>query len=127
MGGSERLFSKAMARFCSSICFRAAHLIVRGHAGVLGFDGDGLRGVDTNVDDLVADAQPVELRGFRGLGAEGETAVGVEGHRTDLVDACQSHVLEIEHGVLGVCNLSFNVELFSAAGSQDGRRGTYHQ
>ena len=90
---------------------RALHLILGGHSRALCLYGNGLRGVDGDVDNLVVDAQAVELRSLCGLVAEAEVTIGIELCRVENLGAGQSDVLKVEHGVLGVGNLTLDVKL----------------
>ena len=52
---------------------------------------------------------------IRRRSTEGEIAVATEFHGVEHLDALQSDILEIEHRVAGIGNLSFDVELVIAA------------
>ena len=100
---------------------RAADGVVRGHAGIFALDLYGLGGVDADVDDLVGNAQAVELGRLGRIATKGETAVAAQRHGVEHLDALQSDILEIEHGVGGIGNLPLDLELVVAA------RGSSHR
>ena len=94
-----------------------ADLVLRGHLRIGSLDGHRLGRVDGDVDNLVADAQSVELGSLRSLAAEREAAVGTELDGVDRCDFADADVLQIEHGVLCLGDVSLYVKFLFAARS----------
>ena len=93
---------------------RTAHLILGGHLRILCLEGHRLCRVDAHVDNLVVDAQTIELGGLGLLVGKGEGTVLVEFHGVEHRHLLQPHILEVEHGVLGIRNSTFNMEFLLA-------------
>ena len=91
------------------------HLVLRGHRRVRSFHRDILCGVDSNIDDLPRDTQPIVLWGVRCLAVKGERAVLVEFHRVYSHRSIEAHILEIEQRVFSVCDDTRDVEFLSSA------------
>ena len=105
---------------------RTADFVLGGHLRILGLNGDGLRGINAHIDDLVGDSQTVEFRGCGAFFAEGEIALVAQFHGVEDVDAFETHVLEIEHGVGGIADLSFHIEFLMTARCRDERTDSYN-
>ena len=89
---------------------RTLHCVVRSHAGILSLHGYRLCRVDADIDYLCCYAQAIELRGIGLRAAETESAVLTEFHRVGLHRSVKTHVLKIEHRVLGVRNVTVYLE-----------------
>ena len=109
---------------------RAFHRVARGHRGVRGVHDDALRRVNAQVDYLPGYAQAVELGRLGRLVGEAELSLAVELHRVNGHGAVKAHVLEVEHGVLGVGQGAAYAELPVVARAErnghHGRRGKNH-
>ena len=71
--------------------------VARRHVVEAGLDADGLRRVDGEVDDVVVDAQAVELRILRLLAFEGERARGAQLDGVDGGDGRDAGSFQVEH------------------------------
>ena len=105
---------------------RTADFVLGGHLRILGLDGDGLRRIDADIDNLIRDSQTVKLWGFCCFLAEGEIALVAQLYGVDDVDAFQTHILEIEHRVGSIADLAFYVEFFIAARGDVERTDSYN-
>ena len=102
--------------FDSGIALSALDGIVRGHGGIGGLDSDRLDGIDGEIDDLLSDAQAVELRSFGGSSlGESEGAVSGERGGIHFLRTVQGHVLEVENRVLGIGDVTLNLDLIALA------------
>ena len=91
---------------------RTLHLIFIAHLRIGSLHLDGLRRVDAEVDALVGDAEAVEFRGdgIHGVFVEGERTVFSQLHGVNLHRSVQAQILQIEHRVCGLGNVTVDMK-----------------
>lgn len=100
------------------ILVRAFHGVIGSHLRIGGFHLDCLRRIDADVDDLSCYTQPVELGIVHLVTCKREIPLFIELDRVDGRESVQSVVFKIEHRVLGICDGTRHVELFSCTACQ---------
>ena len=96
----------------------SADLISCRHVGIAGFHADLLCAVDGDVHNLPAYAKTVELGSLGCFSVEREGSIFAQTRRIDGHGTVQAHVVEVEHGVFCLADVSADAELLACASPQ---------